>query len=101
LLPLNSLTALQTRRLFSDQVRGKPNDKTASFPNLCITAIHSLLHLLDGLFVVSAINIFGAPIVIGATDNVRAKRGHSILLLSQAGVLPYSQPPTPGQSRTR
>ena len=73
--------------LLSDRVRRQPCDKAASFPKLCIAAIHGLLHLLDGIFVVSALDIFGAPKVIGATNDVRAICGHSVPL-SQAGVLP-------------
>ena len=85
--------------LLSDRVRRQPYDKTASFPKLCIAAIHGLLHPLDGIFVVRALDIFGAPKVIGATNDVRAICGHSIPL-SQAGVLPDSQSPAPGQSRS-
>jgi hypothetical protein len=40
---------------------GLPHDKTASFPKLDVTAIHSLLHFLDGLLIVGAFDIFGAP----------------------------------------
>ena len=86
--------------LLSDRVRRRPCDKAASFPKLCIAAIHGLLHLLDGIFVVSALDIFSAPKVIGATNDVRAICGYSVPL-SQAGVLPDSQSPTPGQSRSR
>ena len=67
--------------LLSDRVRRQPCDKAASFPKLCIAAIHGLLHLLDGIFVVSALDIFCAPKVIGATNDVRAICGHSVPLL--------------------
>jgi len=39
-----------------------------------------LLHLLDGLLIVSAVDIFGAPKMIGATDDVSAIQGHSTLM---------------------
>ncbi len=37
---------------------------------------------LDGLLIVSAVDIFGAPKMIGATDDVGAIRGHSTPALS-------------------
>jgi hypothetical protein len=66
--------------LFRDQVKRQPHDKAASLPNLDIATIHGLLHLLDSLLIVSAVDIFDAPKMIGATDDVSAIQGHSTFM---------------------
>ena len=66
------MEAANMRGLFRDQVRRQPHDKAASFPNLDIATIHGPLHLLDGLLIVSAVDIFGTPKMIGAADDVGA-----------------------------
>jgi hypothetical protein len=54
--------------LFRDQVKRQPHDKAASLPNLDIATI------------VSAVDIFDAPKMIGATDDVSAIQGHSTFM---------------------
>jgi hypothetical protein len=45
-----------------------------------IATIHGPLHLLDGLLIVSAVDIFGTPKMIGAADDVGAIQGHNTFM---------------------
>jgi hypothetical protein len=83
-------TPPSTEAAYSGSGSDDSRDKTAPFPKLYITAIHSVPHFLDGVLIVDAFDIFRAPKMVGAANDVGAIPGHGIPL-SQGGVLPKSQ----------